>query len=138
MARRYIKKEDREEMGYEGVMRLVEGIVLHVLDAVSISNKWYPRDISMGTLLIKKQKLNEMRIWMRGWQWSIWVNLYAQHNRYSSHLIKRRFESIRKKSIHYVNKRIYEKNIQNQNTEGAIGQDDNPGKDGFQKTETEN
>ena len=42
-------KEDREEMKYEGVMRLVSGIILHVLDMVSISGKWTNKDIRITT-----------------------------------------------------------------------------------------
>ena len=102
-------KEDREEMKYEGVMRLVSGVMLHILDMVSISGKWTNKDIRIITLLEKRRILFNMRRWMKGWQWSIWVNIYAEYNRYSSGMIKKRFHSIREDSIKEVKKRIHEK-----------------------------
>ena len=109
MEKRWIKDYDRDEFEWGGIMRLVEGVVLHVLDQISITKKWTNKDISMRTLLAKKKTLKELREWMRGWQWSIWVNIYAEHNRYNNHQIKRKFELIRKKSVRIVNKRIHEK-----------------------------
>ena len=106
MARRGLKKIDKEDVEYEGIMRLVEGIMLHVLDSVSISGKWLLKDISMKTLLAKKQTINEMREWMKGEQWAIWVGIYSEHNKYNNHIIKRKFELIRKESIKYVHQRI--------------------------------
>lgn len=109
MSRRYIKKEDRDEVEFEGIMRLVDGIMLHILDNVAISGKWLLKDIGMKTLLSKKKILGEMRDWMRTWQWDVWLNIYCQHNNYDNHLVKRRFELIRKESTKYVNNRIKNK-----------------------------
>lgn len=108
MARR-IKKEDREEFEFEGIMRLVDGIMLHILDSVSISGKWLLKDISMKTLVAKRKTLRNMGKWMKTWQWDVWINIYSQHNSYDNHLIKRRFELIRKESVTYVNQRIEDK-----------------------------
>lgn len=119
MARKGIKKEDREDLEWEGLMRLIEGIVLHVLDVVSISGKWYPRHISMHTLLAKKNSIRDMQKWMRGWQWDTWLNIYTDSNNYSSNLIKKKFNNISRASIRYINQRIHEeeaKNTKVQNT----------------------
>ena len=106
MSRRRIKKEDKEDVEWEGIQRLVEGIVLHVLDSVAISGKWYPRDIGMKTLLEKRKKLREMGKWMKGWQWDVWVSMYCENKNFVPNIVKKRFEAIRKESTKYVNKRI--------------------------------
>ena len=110
MAKR-ISQYDRDDIQWDGVMRLIEGILKHILDNVSITPKWGNRDISMITLLAKRDKLLELGRWMRGWQWSIWVNIFAEDNGFNSKTIKRRFEAIRKKSIQHVNQRIMKKKL---------------------------
>ena len=90
MDKRRIAKYDKEEIEFEGLMRLVAGIVLHILDKVSVSNKWKNKDISMKTLLAKKETLEEMRKWMNAWQWGIWVGIYAEYNNFNSKMIKKR------------------------------------------------
>lgn len=109
MAKKKLTNEELFDIQYAGCMNLIEGIVLHVLDSITISGKWYPRDIGMETLLAKKDKLNEMCRWLKGTQWDTWVQIYAEYNHFNHRFIKRRFELIRKKSIKYVNKRIREK-----------------------------
>lgn len=107
MAKR-VNQQDIEEIQWDATMELVGGIVLHVLDKVSISGKWHNRNIGIDTLLAKRKTLQEMQKWMKTWQWNIWVNIYSQHNKYNGNVIKKRFESIRKKSYSYVSKKIKE------------------------------
>lgn len=111
MARKHLDKTDIEELQFYSRMKLVEGIVLHILDSVSISRKWKNKNISMKVLLAKKHTLQEMHKWMKTWQWSIWVNIYSEYFEHNNKLIKKKFENIRRRSISEVNKRInkYEK-----------------------------
>lgn len=104
-----INELNQDDIEFEGVMRLIEGIVLHVYDKIAISNKWVNKDIGMKTLLTKKKTLKELGKWMKTWQWDVWVNLFSEHNRYNPKSIKKKFEAIRKKSVSHVNKRIKEK-----------------------------
>lgn len=106
MAHKRVNKEDKDEIQFEAYMRLVEGVVLHVLDSIAISEKWINKDISMETLLLKKSKIKEMREWLKGWQWETWLNIYAQHKKIGMSLIHRKFIRILNKSNKYVNERI--------------------------------
>jgi len=109
-----IKEEDRENYEYDGIMYLIEGIMLHILDAISISGKWPPRHIGTKTLLAKEELLEYYKEWMKGWQWPIWVSIYAQHNGYQPNMIKKKFNTMRNKSLRYVKKRIKENKIQDE------------------------
>ena len=104
-----LTEQDREDIQFEGLMRLVEGIILGVLDQVSISGKWYPRDIGFITLEKKRQTLEDLRVWFKNEQWDIWLNIYCEHHNYSARNIKRNFEKIRRNSVRYVNKKLKEK-----------------------------
>ena len=101
-----LTKQDQEDIEFDGIMRLVEGIILGVLDQISISGKWYPRDISLITLESKRQKLEEMRIWFKDDKWTIWLDIYCEYHGYNQRHIKHNFEQIRRKSVKYVNSRI--------------------------------
>lgn len=107
-----LSDQDREDMEWGGILRLIEGILLHVLDMVSISGKWKKRKISMKTLLLKLHTLKETGKWMKTWQWSVWVNIHSIFNNGDSRFIKKRFENIRRKSIKEVKRRIHEQEIQ--------------------------
>jgi len=100
------KIKDKEELRFEGLMRLVEGIILNVLDQCLISGKWENRDISLEALNKKRRILRGMLKWFRDPKWDIWLNIYCKWNGYNKRHIKKNFEKIRKKSVTYVNKRI--------------------------------
>ena len=105
-------KQNRSTLGkdaieFESLMKLIEGIVLLVLDHVSISGKWYPREnISMETLLKKKGLLTDMGKWMKTEDWNIWTGIYSEYSKANRYYIKKKFEKIRKESMKYVNTRI--------------------------------
>jgi len=115
------KIRDEEEIQWHGMMALVEGIILQVLDNISISGKWYPRDISMKRLIEKRRLLRNMLKWFRDDKWQIWLSLYCNHKGYSDTVIRRNFEKIRKKSVKYVNKRIKKKKEEIQNKDKNTG-----------------
>ena len=102
-------KQDRDALSkdaieFNALMKLIEGIVLLVLDHVSISGKWYPREnISMETLLKKKGLLTDMGKWMKTEDWNIWTGIYSEYSKANRYYIKRKFEKIRKESMKYVN-----------------------------------
>lgn len=104
-----LTEQDKEDIKFGGVMRLVEGIILQILDNVSISGKWYPKDIGMDTLMSKKALLKEMNAWLKDWHWDVWVSIYCWHYGYNKRTIKKNFENIRRQSVKYVNKRIKDK-----------------------------
>lgn len=106
-----------EDVGLEGIMRLIEGILLEVLDKCSISGKWYPRDISLKTLEEKKRILQEMNRWLKGDKWPIWTDIYCDYYVRNQRTIHKNYLRIRNKSIRYVNKRIKEKKLQLKNEE---------------------
>jgi hypothetical protein len=95
-----------EDIQIEGIHRLVDGLVLGILDKISISGKWYNRDISLKTLLQKKDILNEMKEWFKDPKWRIWVSIYCDFNNVNEGVIYDNFSKIRRKSVRYVNKLI--------------------------------
>lgn len=103
---------EERELDFDGVMRLIEGILLEVLDKSSISGKWYPRDISLKTLKQKKATLHEMYSWLRSDKWDIWLGIYCDHFTRNSRTIKKNYLKIRRKSMIYVNKRIKTKKLE--------------------------
>ena len=102
-------EREKEEIKWQATMRLVEAIILQVLDEVSISGKWYNRyNISMMTLNKKKEALYEIGKWMKTKQWDTWCSIYTEYVDTNRTNIKRQFEKTRKKSQRYVTKRIKE------------------------------
>ncbi len=100
---------EKETTEFTALMKLIEGIVLLVHDHVSISGKWYPREnISMGTLLKKKNLLKDMGEWMETEDWNIWTGIYSEYSKANRYYIKKKFEKIRKESMEYVDIRIKE------------------------------
>lgn len=98
---------DREQLRWESLMRLIEGIMLLVLDHVSISGKWYVRkNISMKVLREKESLLLELEGWMKEENWNTWAHVYGEYSNADYKYIKKNFEKIRKKSLKYVKKRI--------------------------------
>lgn len=106
-----LTEQDREDIRWEGLMRLVEDIILGVLDTVLISGKWTNRNIGLVALEKKRQKLEEMRLWFKDYKWSIWLSIYCDHNGYNKRHVKLNFEKIRRNSVKNVNKRIKDKLI---------------------------
>lgn len=104
-----LTEQDKEEIKFEGLMRLVEGIVLQILDRISISGKWHNRDISIISLVKKKEVLDDMRVWFKGYKWDIWLNIYCEYHSRNSRTIKKNFKKIRLQSVRYVNARIKKK-----------------------------
>lgn len=96
----------------DGIIRLIEGILLEVLDKCSISGKWYPRDISLKTLKSKRATLKEMYKWLNDDKWQIWLGVYCEHFGRNHRTINKNYLRIRKKSIIYVNNRIKQKKCQ--------------------------
>lgn len=107
-----LTEKEKEDVKWQAMMRLVETIILQVLDEVSISGKWYNRkNISSETLLKKKRALYEIGKWTKTKQWDTWISIYTEYVDTNRKNIKTKFEKIRKKSQRYVNKRIKEKII---------------------------
>ena len=107
-----LPKEDLatiEEIQMEAMYRLIEAILLGVLDNVSITGKWKNRDISMTTLMKKKEKLLEMKDYLETEGWRIWLGIYCEYFHRSQLKIDRNFKKICRKSLYHVNKRIREK-----------------------------
>lgn len=112
------KKEDIEfeklteseqfDVIYGGYMRLVEGIVLQVLDSISISGKWDDRNLSIITLKGKRKKLREMKQWLSDKRWDVWLDIYTDYYGYKKISIKKNFHKVRGKSVTTVNKLIKE------------------------------
>lgn len=100
---------DKNEYNYEGLMLLVEAIILGVLDNILISGKWVNRDISLLTLVKKKRILFDMKKWFNDDKWDIWLSIYCEYKKYNKKQIKDNFEAIRKRSTKYVNKKIKHK-----------------------------
>lgn len=107
----------KKDYNYDGIMRLVGGILLLILDHISISGKWYPRKLSMKVLQEKRAKLEEMRLWFKTPAWSIWLNLYCDYHGRNERTIRKNFEQIRRQSVKYVNKRIKALQAEPQNPE---------------------
>lgn len=99
----------RAEFHWDSILRMVEGLILGVLDKVSISGKWYKRDIRLETLIAKRRLLRRMKGEMLSKNWDIWLDLYCEHFSRNKYGIKKNFEAIRKKSVKYVNCRIASK-----------------------------
>jgi len=101
---------DKDEIEYQGCIRLIEGIILRVLDDISISGKWYNRDLSLNILKKKRTILRQMLKWFRHQNWDILLDIYCNYIGINKKNIKKKFERIRKESVRYTNIRIKEKN----------------------------
>jgi len=131
MKKRKLTQVDKEDLQYHGLMRLVGGIILQVLDNCLISGKWYPRDLSMDVLKKKRKLLKEMLVWFKDPKWDIWLNIYCGWTGFDKRMIKKNFRKIRRQSEIYTNKRIKEKK-QREDTARESG---NTREDGCEKTE---
>jgi hypothetical protein len=105
----HFTKQDKEDIQFDGYMRLIEGIVLSILDNVSISGKWLKKDIALVSLEKKRRVLEEMKLWFKDDKWDIWLNIYCEYHGYNERHIKKNFEKIRRNSVRYVNRRIKNK-----------------------------
>jgi hypothetical protein len=103
------EKYFKTELQTEGIFRLIEAILLQVLDKVLVSGKWTKRDISLATLEKKLETLKEMEVYLKSDNWDIWVRVYSDYYKTVPHNIKRNFEKLRKKSEKLVRERIKSK-----------------------------
>lgn len=98
-----------KEYQWDGIMRLIQGIVLLIYDKVAISGKWKNKDISDKALGKKLLVLEEMRIWLKSRKWRIWLSIYCEHYGGNSRTITKNFEKIRRSSVRHVKRRIRER-----------------------------
>lgn len=101
-------KELQEELEIEAMYRLIDGILLNVLDMISISRKWDHRKIGLSTLHKKKSLLIEFREYFKTVGWSTWLGIYCEYFVKNKYSMKKRFENIRLTSMKEVNRRLRE------------------------------
>ncbi len=96
--------EDKELDNFDGYIRLIEGMLLGVLDQISISGKWANREITRSMIDRKRAMITIIKAWFKEEGSDIWIGIYAKETGISAKQIKNSFKRVVRRSVRYLNK----------------------------------
>lgn len=97
------KKIDKEFDNFDGYVRLIEGILLGVLDQISISGKWANRVKTRSMIDRKRAMIDNVKKWLKEEGSDIWIGIYARESGISAKQIKNSFKRVIRRSVKYLN-----------------------------------
>lgn len=92
----------RLDITMEGVLRLIEGMMVYALDKASISTKFRNKKKTKKVVSQKRREVIETKEWVGSENWHIWLNIYCQETGVNEKRIRNNFKKAIKNSLNYL------------------------------------
>ena len=91
-----------KEVQLEGILMMIEGMLLYALDKADISTKWHNRKKNAPMVAHKLQQVREVKDWVDSDNWHIWLNIYCRETGVNEKAIRINYKKIVKDSLSYI------------------------------------
>ena len=95
-------KYGKGEITLEGILRMIEGMLIYALDKASISTKFKNKKKTRRVISDKRKQVLETKEWVGGENWHIWLNIYSTEAGVDERRIRNNFKKRVKVSLAYL------------------------------------
>ncbi len=101
-----MKRRHKIDISIDGILRLIEGMMVYALDKASISTKFRNKIQNRRTLNAKRKQILEVKDWVGSENWSIWLGIYTTETGINERRIRKNFEKTVKQSLNYTTRAL--------------------------------